>query len=210
MPKHQTMENKSNHKFRVIKIILLATIAISSLIALIMLPYKFFSSALLAISILGLIVYYIFGNNQSVREVERKNYSDILIVEELEDFFANKEPYLNPNFTISDLEKQLKVSHSAISSYTKKKYRRNFNQFVNLWRIAEVRRLQSLLENEDISLNKLCVKAGFNNTQQYFLAEKERKALNMKKGKSELIRKTHDDKVNDLDVIKKPEINMRV
>jgi hypothetical protein len=56
------------------------------------------------------------------------------------------------------------------------------------------------------------VKAGFANTQQYYQAEKERKARKKqgKTKKSEPIIKTPDDKGNDLGVIKKPEIIMRV
>jgi beta-glucosidase-like glycosyl hydrolase/CubicO group peptidase (beta-lactamase class C family) len=48
-----------NNKYKVITIILLATIATSSLVALFILPHKIFFSILLAVSALGLTVYYI-------------------------------------------------------------------------------------------------------------------------------------------------------
>jgi AraC-like DNA-binding protein len=199
-----------NNKYKVITMILLATIAVSSLIALFMLPNKVFFSVLLTISALGLTIYYIFSDNTS-QETGHKKYSDIIIIEELDRFFTNKKPYLNATYKISDLEKQLKVSRSAISSFTRERYGINFNQFLNLWRIAELRRLQSLLENDDIGISKLCVKAGFANVQQYYQAEKERKAKKLKKGKTKpIIKKHEDDKINDLNVIKQPEIHMRI
>jgi AraC-like DNA-binding protein len=201
-----------NQKRKIITMSLLVVIVVSSAVALFMLPDKVFFSVLLVISVSGLIVYYLFsGNRQTSQEVGRKKYSDILIIEELDRFFTHKKPYLNATYKISDLEKQLRVSRSAISLFTKERYGISFNQFLNLWRIAETKRLQSLPENEDISINKLCVKAGFSNAQQYHQAEKERKARKMKKGKSKLItKKDEGDKFNDLDIIKKPEIQMRV
>jgi AraC-like DNA-binding protein len=201
-----------NNKHKVITIILLAAIAVLSAVALFMLPNKVFFSILLAISVLALAIYYIFSDNkQTSKETGRKEYQNVIIIEDLDRFFTNKQPYLNATYKISDLEKQLGVSRSAISSFTKERYGINFNQFLNLWRIAELRRLLSLPENENISIGKLCVKAGFGSVQQYYQAEKERKARKMKNGKSKSIIKKHeDDKVNDLNVTKQPEIHMRV
>jgi methylphosphotriester-DNA--protein-cysteine methyltransferase len=106
----------------------------------------------------------------------------------------------------------LKVSRKAIYSFTKERFGTNFIQFVNLWRIAELKRLRSLPENKNISINILCVKAGFSNAQQYYHAEKERKArkMKMKMKKNKPTVKHEDDKINDLSVKKKPDINMRV
>ena len=200
------------HKYKVITIFLLVAIAIALTAALFMLPNKALFSILSGIYALGLFVYYLFSrNNQTSHEDDSKKYSNILIVEELALFFSKKKPYLNPDFKISDLEKQLKVSRSAITAFTKKRYRRNFNQFLNLWRIAELQRLQSLPENEDVSINKLCIKAGFSNAQQYCLAEKERKAINRNKSKNKpVIKKPEDDILNDLDIKRKPKIQMRI
>jgi hypothetical protein len=201
-----------NRIYKIITVILLATIFVSSLVALFIFPYKLFSAVLLAISALSLLVYYIFsGDNQTTHEIGSKKYSDIIITAELDRFFQKNKPYLNPNYKISDLEKQLKVSRRAIYSFTKQRYRRNFNQFLNLWRIAELQHLQSLPENRDISINILCLKAGFSNAQQYYQAEKERKAINGQKSKNKpVIRKTKDKIINDLEVKKKPEIHMRI
>ena len=201
-----------NHKYKIITIILLAAIAVLLLAALFMLPNKVLVFILLGIYVLGLFVYYIFsGNKQKYDKAERKKYSDILIVEELDRFFSKRKPYLNANYKISDLEKQLKVTRNAINTFTKERFGTDFNQFLNLWRIAELKRLQSLLENEDISINKLCLKAGFSNVQQYYLAEKERKTRKKKKIKNKpTIKTSENNKVNDWEIERKPEIQIRV
>jgi hypothetical protein len=70
-------------------------ISVSSLVALFIFPYKLFSAVLLAISALGLLVYYIFnGDNQTSHEVGNKKYSDILIVDELDRFFQKNKPLI--------------------------------------------------------------------------------------------------------------------
>lgn len=201
-----------NHKYKVITIILLATISVLSLAALLMLPNKVFFSVLFAISTIGLIVNYIFSNNKELsHDAGHKKYSDFIIIDELDCFFSRKRPYLNADYKISDLEKQLKISRGAISSFTKERFGINFNQFLNLWRIAELQRLQSLMENEDESLSALCVKAGFKNVTQYYQAEKERKAKKMRKSKNKpIVKKIETDIVDELDFKKKPEIKRRI
>jgi AraC-like DNA-binding protein len=198
-------------KKRSLIIIILIALAILSLAALLMLPNKVLFTVLLVIFVLGLAVYYLFSGNEDTDDAGRKNYSDFIIVEELDRFFSRKKPYLKENYKISDLEKQLKVSSSAISSFTKERFDADFNQFLNLWRIAELQKLQSLIENEDVSIDVLCLKAGFSNTRQYHLAEKLRKAKKKKKGKSQPnVNKLEIDMFNELDIKKKPEIQRRV
>jgi methylphosphotriester-DNA--protein-cysteine methyltransferase len=172
----------------------------------------------LAISALRLFVYYIFrDSNRSSKDADSKKYSDIFIAEELDSFFQQHKPFLNPDYKISALEKQLKVSRKEISLFTKRRFGRNFNQFLNLWRVAELRHLKTLPENRNLSIEILCQKAGFKNKQQYILAEKERKAINMKNRNSKYKNSNKDKpvveqtvKIKDPDSKKKPEINMRV
>ena len=198
-----------------VTIILLSVIAVFSLVALFMLPYKALFSVLLAISALGLVVCYLFNGNQTFGETRYKEYTDVIITEELDRFFSKKKPYLNANYKISDVEKQLGVNRGAISAFIKKRFGVNFNQFLDLWRILELRQLRSLPENENVSISKLCVKAGFQNAQQYVRAEKDRKARALLKKIQRLknkptVNKHETDKVKDLNVKNKPEINMRI
>ena len=152
-----------------------------------------------------------FRKAEKSQETNRKKYSDILIVEELDRYFSIKKPYLNPDYKISDLEKQLKVNRSAISSFTKNKFNADFNQFLNLWRIAELQRLQSLIENEDVNIEILCKKAGFRNVQQYRQAERIRKAKKKKKRQSpQTIKKQENEQVVDVNKKKKPDIQIKV
>jgi AraC-like DNA-binding protein len=199
----------------IVTIILLAVIAVFSLVALFIFPYKVLFSLLLALSALGLFVCYLIKDSQTFGKTSKEEYIDVIITDELDKFFSEKKPYLNANYKISDLEKQLGVSREAISAFTKKRFGVNFNQFLDLWRILELRELRSKLENEDVSIGKLCVRAGFRDTQHYVRAERDRKARavlkKMQRLKSKPAVKKHEtDKVKDLNVTNKPDINMRV
>jgi len=197
-------------KYKVIMAILV-WVCVGSVVALFVLPYKALFAVLLGVSLLGLFVCYLFWDGGS-SDGRGGKYSEVLIPEELDLFFRKHKPYLNPDYKISDLEKKLKVRRSAITLFCKKRFRRNFNQFLNLCRIVEVQRLQALPENKGVSVYKLCLQAGFKDAQQYDRAEKERKAIN--RGKTKIkpaVSKQEDEKVKeDLEIKKKPKIQMRV
>jgi len=202
------------YNFKVIAVLIfLSFLSAASLASLFLFPYKALFIVLLVLSLISLFLYYLFNDIQPTSDQSAdKNYSDIFIADELDKFFQKQKPYLNPNYKISALEKQLKVSRKAISNFTKRRYKRNFNQYLNLWRIAELRYLQKKPENHDISVNILCLKTGFRNAQQYHQAEKERKAINRRKNetKSKPIIKDFDEDIpNDLEIKKKPAIQIR-
>jgi AraC-like DNA-binding protein len=192
-------------------IVLIAGLAVAAAVGLAALPYKGLFGVLLGMSGLGLFVCYFFYGGYSP-DWSRRKYLEVIIPEELELFFQKRKPYLNPDYKISDLEKQMKVSRSAINLFTKKRFNRNFTQFLNLWRIGEVQRLQSLPENEGVSIYKLCLKAGFRDAQEYHQAEKERKAINKGKARSKaIVQQAEDEKIkDDLDIKKKPEVQLRI
>ena len=199
-------------KRKTIYLILFSLISVFSVIALFMLPYKLLFALILSFSLLAIIFLYLFtGNRSSPGILNRKNFSNILIEEELNRLFDDKKPFLNVNYKISDLEKQLKVNRSAIKEYTKRRFNRNFNQYINLWRIAELNRLRKLPENWDVSVNKLCLKAGFSSAQQFHLAERERKKINKGKNKIKTVTKPiENDPIEDPGFTKKPQIQMRI
>ena len=131
----------------------MGVVCVGSVVALFVLPYKVLFAVLLGVSLLGLFVCFLFGDGGS-SDGRGENYSDVLILEELDLFFQKHKLYLNPDYKISELEKKLKVRRSAITLFCKKRFRRNFNQFLNLWRIGEVQRLQALPENKGVSVYK--------------------------------------------------------
>ena len=193
-------------------LILLSVISVSSIVSLILLPHKVCFSLILGVTVLAIILLFVFSDDDSPSDIlNQKKFSNILIVEDLDRLFSKKKPFLDVNYKISDLEKQLKVRRGAINEFTKRKFNRNFNQFLNLWRIAELQRLQALPENRDVSINKLCLKAGFISAFQYQMAEKERKQINKNKRKVKPLKKPIEkDSFEYLDVLKKPEIHMRI
>jgi len=193
---------------RVITIFVLGAVFIGSIFGLVMLSIKWIFVVLLVISGLVLLCYAVLSSGGR----DGGKYSEIVIYEELDRFIQKRKPYLKPNYKIEDLEKELKVSKGAIAAFTKERFGRNFKQFLNLCRMVELERLQSLIENEDASIDDLCKKAGFRSANEYYYAEKERKSINKGRNKRKQAHKKagNEDIVNDLEIKKKPEIQIRV
>jgi YesN/AraC family two-component response regulator len=157
------MENK----YKILIFILLSAIVVSLAVALFYFSYKALFAVLLVMSVSVLLVYCLmYDTTVTSIEVLKKKY-DVAIFDELEIYFDKKKPQLNPDFKISDLAKELGISSRAIALLIKKKYGINFDEFLNRVRRAELKRLQSLMENEDVSIQILCVKAGYKNAQHY-------------------------------------------
>ena len=108
-------------KRKIIYLTLLSALAVFSVVSLFLLPYKVLFALLLTFSALAILLLYIFGGGDlSSDNSDRKNFSKILIVEDLDRLFSKKKPFLDANYKISDLEKQLNVSRGAINEFTKR------------------------------------------------------------------------------------------
>jgi len=112
----------------------------------------------------------------------RRVFSGTLTRERLEEWFRSKKPYLNADFKITDVMKEMDVNRTVASSFINKTYNMNFSRFVNRWRIQEFERLLSLINTDNDSVSKLHIQAGFSEIRQYHRAvETERKAKEKEK-----------------------------
>ena len=111
---------------------------------------------------------------------------------------------------MSDVENKLGSSRKAISLLIKKKFGYDFEELITRLRMTELKRLQGLMENEDVSVNVLCRQAGFKSALHYNKVAKERKVRKMQQNKKKtVVKKTENDIADDRDIKKKPEIIMR-
>ncbi|MCB6973198.1 MULTISPECIES: AraC family transcriptional regulator [Butyricimonas] len=92
----------------------------------------------------------------------------------VEEYLENKKPYLNPEFKITDMAKDLISNRTYISAFINREYGMNFNRFVNNYRLKEVERLQSeaVQRKQKISSLDIVIHAGFSNYRSYFRAKK--------------------------------------
>ncbi len=83
-------------------------------------------------------------------------------------YFEQKKPYLNSNLKIREVALYLYTNKTYLSRVINEKKRQNFNQFVNYYRIEEVKRLFN--QNNDISIQELCTLSGFGSMATFSIA----------------------------------------
>ena len=91
----------------------------------------------------------------------------------IEMYLENKKPYLNPEFKITDMARDLLSNRTYISAFINREYGMNFNRFINNYRLKEVERLQSeaVQKKQKISSMEIVIHAGFSNYRSYFRAK---------------------------------------
>lgn len=91
----------------------------------------------------------------------------------VEEYLENKKPYLNPEFKITDMARDLFSNRTYISAFINREYGMNFNRFINNYRLKEVDRLQSeaIQRKQKISAMEIVIHAGFSNYRSYFRAK---------------------------------------
>ncbi len=80
----------------------------------------------------------------------------------LQDLMAQEEPYLNPGLTLRLLAAQLEMHPNQLSWLLNERFGKNFNTFINDYRIARFKELALDPSNKHISLIGLAYESGFN------------------------------------------------
>lgn len=70
--------------------------------------------------------------------------------------------YLDPEFSLSDLAIHLKTHHSLLSAVINKGFGKNFNDFINEYRVKEFQNRVQLRENQHLTLLGIAFDCGFN------------------------------------------------
>ena len=118
---------------------------------------------------------YVIIEPVTVREKEMTaagNYAQ-LGRQRVETYLEDKKPYLNPEFKITDMARDLFSNRTYISAFINREYGMNFNRFINNYRLKEVERLQSeaVQRKQKISSMEIVIHAGFSNYRSYFRAK---------------------------------------
>ena len=141
-------------------------------------------------------VYYlsIFGYSQvqihSIRFTQKEEIPNIESVEKEEssalkdldvDFWKNKvlqyfereKPYLNPELKLSDVSQQLKTNLNTLSAVINSGFAKNFNDFVNEYRIEEFKNQSQHKDNQHLTLLAIAFDCGFNSKTTFNRAFKK-------------------------------------
>ncbi|HQU84783.1 MAG TPA: AraC family transcriptional regulator [Pyrinomonadaceae bacterium] len=90
--------------------------------------------------------------------------------EKLENLMRKEKIYLEPNLTLNDLSRRLGVNSSVLSYAINNGFGKNFNDFVNEFRIGDVK---EKLKNSDDSLLNIAFDCGFNSKATFNRAFKK-------------------------------------
>lgn len=93
---------------------------------------------------------------------------------QLSAFMENEKPWLDPELTLSILAGQLGLNTSQLSYLVNNGFDQNFNDFVNNYRVEEVKRKLSVPDFQHFSLLGIAFESGFNSKATFNRAFKKR------------------------------------
>lgn len=87
------------------------------------------------------------------------------------DLITDKKLFLNPNLTLDETAKELKISKHLLSQYLNEKLGKSFSNFINEFRIEKAKEL--LQSNKNYTIEGLGYESGFNSKSTFFTTFKK-------------------------------------
>lgn len=88
-------------------------------------------------------------------------------------YMDNENPWLDPDLTLSNLAEQLGLNAAQLSYLVNTGFEQNFNDFVNTYRVEEVKRKLALPDFQHLSLLGIAFESGFNSKATFNRAFKK-------------------------------------
>lgn len=102
-------------------------------------------------------------NPESIPEIsEIKNDTSELDIEKVTNFMKTEKPYLNPDLNLSDLADELEMNRAQLSQIINSGFQKNFNDFINEYRVNTFKEKINSGEYKQLSLLGLAFDSGFN------------------------------------------------
>ncbi|WP_438978052.1 helix-turn-helix domain-containing protein [Polaribacter sp.] len=96
---------------------------------------------------------------QFKKEEEKVSAEDI---EKLKSYMELEKPYLNPDLNLSDLSDELQINRAELSKIINSGFNKNFNDFINEYRVNTFKEKLNLGEHKQLSLLGIAYDCGFN------------------------------------------------
>ena len=126
----------------------------------------------------GLLLFY-KRKKDFVVSVKKEKYLNIQIdenevkqlIEKIKSTINEEELFKNPNLTLPILAKKLNIRPQLLSQLLNNNLNKSFSQFINEYRIEEVKRL--LKTNTNLKIEIIAEKCGFNSSSTFYTAFKK-------------------------------------
>lgn len=118
--------------------------------------------------------------NKVHKEDEKKYQSSSLgdekskkIFKELEDYFLDKKPFLNPDLKLQMVATELKTTTHSLSQSVNENCKQNFQQYLNSHRIEEAKKILLSKEHQKLTISSIAYDCGFNSISAFNTAFKK-------------------------------------
>lgn len=104
------------------------------------------------------------GFKHEITEVSFKTNTeiDLIILEKIKSEMENGKYYLNPTLNLAEFAKEIKVNSKLVSKHINAGFNKSFNDFVNEYRVEEVKRRLKTADKERYTLLSIALESGFN------------------------------------------------
>lgn len=115
-----------------------------------------------------------FSRNQSDKNLLNPKTEDMSpIMDSLDQYMISSECFINPELTITDLSQALEIHPKSISSALNNVRNKNFNTYVNEFRIKKTILLLESSERKNLSIEGIGNEVGFNSKSAFYTAFKK-------------------------------------
>ena len=95
------------------------------------------------------------------------------IAKKIREYVEEEKPYLNADLRLPQLAEQLDLSTHHLSQVINKELDKNFTEFVNHYRVEEVKLMMTDPKKEHLTVMDIAYSAGFNNKTSFYKSFKE-------------------------------------
>ncbi|OGU57008.1 MAG: hypothetical protein A2V66_05430 [Ignavibacteria bacterium RBG_13_36_8] len=118
-------------------------------------------------------------NGSKLDEANKEKYKSQLI-----NFLRNEKLYLDPELTLPGLSEKLSIPVRCLSQVINDSFKKNFNDFINSYRVEESVRMLTDQSNGKKSILEIAYHVGFNSKSSFYDAFKKHTGVTPKKYKS--------------------------
>ncbi len=132
-------------------------------------------------SVVAYAISYIVFIRGYIQKIDHTKYKTTPVTDEQSDqiyakvlkLIVDEKQFQNTNLTLKSLSESLRVSPQILSQVINQKSKKNFNNFVNTFRIEESRRLLQLEEFKNQTIAAIAYEVGFNSISSFNTAFKK-------------------------------------